>query len=147
MLVVDGGGDTTRALVGKIMKRLAQSRGLTGFVIDGAVRDADTFANDDFPCFARAVCSRGPFKNGPGEIGVPVTVGGLLVQPGDVALGDADGLIAVPARAATDVAAAARALADREAAVMSAIAEGRYDDTWIGLALSPIGDPEAGASA
>ena len=68
VIVVDGGGDETRALVGEIMKTIAQYRGAAGYVIDGAIRDADAIADDDFPCFARAAIHRGPYKSGPGEV-------------------------------------------------------------------------------
>ncbi|MGG2377460.1 RraA family protein, partial [Salmonella enterica] len=65
VLVVDGGGDETRALVGEIMKEIAQHAGAAGYVIDGAIRDVAAFEAGDFPCFARAVIHRGPYKNGP----------------------------------------------------------------------------------
>lgn len=139
VLVIDGGGDTSRALVGEILKRVAQSRGVRGFVVDGAVRDLDAFANDDFPCFARDVCLRGPYKHGPGEIGVPVTVGGLLVHSGDIVVGDTDGVVAIPLDQAQAVAAAARAVMAREAATLRAIAAGRYDDAWIEAAMAAAG--------
>ncbi len=73
VIVVDGGGDETRALVGEIMKNIAEYRGAAGYVIDGAIRDVAAFAASDFPCFARAVIHRGPYKSGPGEINVPVS--------------------------------------------------------------------------
>ena len=72
VIVVDGGGDETRALVGEIMKTIAEYRGAAGYVIDGAIRDVAAFAASDFPCFARTAIHRGPYKSGPGEINVPV---------------------------------------------------------------------------
>ena len=69
VIVVDGGGDESRALVGEIMKNIAQWRGAVGYVIDGAIRDVAAFAADDFPCFARSVIHRGPYKSGPGDPG------------------------------------------------------------------------------
>ena len=72
VIVVDGGGDITRALVGEIMKDIALHRGAAGFVIDGAIRDVAAFRASDFPCFARGVIHRGPYKTGPGAINVPV---------------------------------------------------------------------------
>jgi hypothetical protein len=93
VVVVDGGGDVPRALVSEIMKAIAQSRGATGFMIDGAIRDSDAFAKDDFPCYARAAIHTGPYKNGPGEIDVPVCIGGMVVQPDDIIVGDGDGVV------------------------------------------------------
>ena len=97
VIVVDGGGDESRALVGEIMKNIAEHRGAAGYVIDGAIRDVAAFAASDFPCFARAVIHRGPYKSGPGEINVPVSIGGSVVSPGDIVVGDEDGVLSFPA--------------------------------------------------
>ena len=130
VVVVDGGGDTGRALVGDIMKAIAESRGVAGFVIDGAVRDTDAFAEADFPCYARAATPRGPFKTGPGAINVPVCVGGWTVNPGDVVVGDADGVVAFAPDIATTLLEAVRAQAAREAEVLALIRAGRYDGRY-----------------
>ena len=87
VIVVDGGGDETRALVGEIMKTIAEYRGAAGYVIDGAIRDVAAFAASDFPCFARTAIHRGPYKSGPGEINVPVSIGGSVISPGDIVVG------------------------------------------------------------
>jgi regulator of RNase E activity RraA len=78
------------------------------FVVDGAIRDVDFFINNEFLCWARGVCLRGPYKNGPGQINVPVVVGGMLVNPGDIICGDRDGVIAIPPHLAEHVAQAAK---------------------------------------
>lgn len=126
VLVVDGGGDTSRALVGEIMTALARSRGVAGMVIDGAIRDARAISQSDFPCFARAAIHRGPYKNGPGELNVPVTVGGMIVHPGDIVVGDEDGVVAFPAAIADDLLKAVQDQEAREAEILRSIAEGRY---------------------
>jgi RraA family protein len=97
VIVVDGGGDETRALIGEIMKNIAEWRKAEGYVIDGAIRDVAAFAAADFPCFARAVIHRGPYKSGPGEINVPVSIGGSVISPGDIVVGDEDGVVSFPA--------------------------------------------------
>lgn len=97
VLVVNGGGDSTRALVGELMARRAQARGLAGFVIDGAIRDRADIEALRFPVFARAVTPAGPYKNGPGHLDRPVAIGGVCVLPGDFVLGDDDGIVVVPA--------------------------------------------------
>jgi RraA family protein len=127
VLVVDGGGDTTRALVGEIMKSIAQSKGAVGFVIDGAIRDVAVFAASGFPCYARAAVPRGPSKTGPGEINVPVTIGGWVVSPRDIVIGDEDGLVTFPPAIAPALLAAARAQVAQEAEILRSIREGRYD--------------------
>ncbi len=139
VLVIDGGGCTDRALIGEIMKNVAKSRGMVGAVVDGAIRDVASFRNDGFACYARAVCHRGPYKEGPGEINVPVTVGGMLVHPGDVLIGDDDGVVAISPAEARAVAEATRKKAAAEAATLESIAQGRYDDSWIASTLKAKG--------
>lgn len=132
VIVVDGSGDTTNALVGELMMMDAQSRGVAGFVIDGAVRDADVFAAQDaFACFARGVSHKGPYKDGPGEINVPVCVGGQVVQPGDVVVGDADGVVAIPAEHAQAVLALALKKEADEAVSKEKLRAGTYTKPWM----------------
>jgi regulator of RNase E activity RraA len=107
ILVIDGGGDISRALVGELMATRARALGALAFVVDGAIRDVDFFINNEFLCWAKGVCLRGPYKNGPGQINAPVVVGGMLVNPGDIICGDRDGLIAIPPHLAEQVAQAA----------------------------------------
>jgi regulator of RNase E activity RraA len=97
VLVVNGGGDLTRALAGELMARKSQIRALAGFVIDGAVRDRVDIEALGFPIFARGVTPAGPFKHGPGHLDRPVAIGGVCVPPGDFVLGDDDGLVVVAA--------------------------------------------------
>jgi len=130
VLVVDGGGDVSRALVGEIMKAIAQRRGCAGFVIDGAIRDADALARDSFPCFARAAIHAGPYKAGPGEINVPVSIGGMVVHPGDIVVGDGDGVVAFPAAIGETLLAATRQQEEKEAAILRSIAEGTYTGSY-----------------
>jgi RraA family protein len=139
VLVVDGGGETTQALVGELMKAYAESRGVVGFVIDGAIRDVAAFMHDDFPCYARGVTHRGPYKDGPGEIHVPVTVGGMVVHPGDIVVGDEDGLVALSPALAPKVLSAARQQAAREEQAKRDIAARRYDRAWVDAALRAKG--------
>jgi RraA family protein len=130
VIVVDGGGDETRALVGEIMKSIAEYRGAAGYVIDGAIRDVAAFAASDFPCFARAVIHRGPYKNGPGEINVPVSIGGSVIAPGDIVVGDDDGVVSFPAAIASTLLEAVRAQIAREEEMMVSIREGRYQGSY-----------------
>ena len=130
VIVVDGGGDETRALVGEIMKNIAQWRKAEGYVIDGAIRDVAAFAGDDFPCYARAVIHRGPYKNGPGEINVPVSIGGSVISPGDIVVGDEDGVVSFPAAGAAALLEAVRVQIKREDDTLKAIREGRYQGSY-----------------
>ena len=91
VIVIDGGGDLTNSLMGEIMLSLAIKKGIAGFVIDGAIRDADAFVNRNLPVYAAGVSHRGPYKDGPGEINAPIALDGMVVEPGDLMLGDSDG--------------------------------------------------------
>lgn len=139
VIVVDGGGELTQALVGELMQMHAQVRGIAGFVIDGAIRDVAAFYAADFPCFARGNTHRGPFKEGPGEINVPVAIGGLVIQAGDLVVGDEDGLVAIPADEIENLLTAAIAQAQREEQRKEAILAGRDKRGWIDAYLTQKG--------
>ncbi|QCK84436.1 RraA family protein [Phreatobacter aquaticus] len=136
VLVVDGGGDLIQALVGEIMMTRAKVMGVAGFVIDGAIRDVPAFAAASFPCYARGVTHRGPYKSGPGEINVPVAIDGMVVMPGDIVVGDDDGVIAFAPAHAEELAALVRKQEAREAEALAAIIEGRFDNSYIGVGKS-----------
>jgi RraA family protein len=131
VLVIDGGGELSQALMGDIMASYAESLGVQGLVIDGAIRDVGAIRQRDFPVYARGVTHRGPYKNGPGEINVPVTVGRMVVNPGDIVVGDEDGLLAIAPGDVDSVIAGARKQGAKEAAALQSIAEGRFDRAWV----------------
>lgn len=95
VLVVDGKGDQTAALMGTIMFTACKQLGIAGVVVDGAVRDSLETEELGFPVFSVGTNPNGPTKLVPGRIGHPVTVGGVTVRPGDFVLGDADGVVVV----------------------------------------------------
>ena len=95
VLVIDGNGCTSRSLMGEIMFTYAQNKGIRGIIVDGAIRDSDSLDELDIPVYAAAVTPQGPYKNGPGEIGAPVSCGGQVVFPGDILVGDADGVVVI----------------------------------------------------
>ncbi|WP_201840011.1 RraA family protein [Microvirga zambiensis] len=142
VIVVDGGGDLTNALFGELMLAHATKRGLGGFVIDGAVRDIKAIQSQDLPVFAAGITHRGPYKDGPGEIGFGIVIGGMSVGPGDLILGDWDGLVTIPASDAPAVLAAAQAKFQSEIAAMAAIEAGQPDRSWIDTTLARLGCEE-----
>jgi regulator of RNase E activity RraA len=109
VIVVNGGGDESRALIGEIMGARARTRGIAGFVLDGAARDAAGLAAIDMPVFARSITPAGPYKNGPGYLGRTVAVGGVAVAPGDIIVGDDDGVVVIPRAEAAEILVAAEA--------------------------------------
>jgi regulator of RNase E activity RraA len=131
VMVVDAGGDISNAIIGGIMSFAAQKLGLAGMVIDGAVRDVAELAERTFPVYARGVSHRGPYKDGPGAINVAVTVGGMVVRPGDIIVGDQDGLCAFSPSIAEEVIAKALKQHAAEEATMQAIREGRWDRSFV----------------
>lgn len=131
VLVVDAGGAIQNAIVGELLLLYAQQRGCAGFVIDGAIRDSAAFAEADFPVFARGVTHRGPFKTGPGSINVPVSIGGQVVLPGDVLVGDEDGLVSFPAADVDRLLEAAEASRQKEQAIREEILTGAVRQSWM----------------
>ncbi|MGJ5207879.1 RraA family protein [Bradyrhizobium sp. HKCCYLR20261] len=130
VLVINGGGDETRALVGEIIAAIAEQRGAAGIVLDGAIRDSAVLMASPFPVFARAANHRGPYKNGPGTINEPVSVGGMVVAPGDVVVGDADGVVAFAPERAALLLEMTRAQEQREAEILASIRAGRYQGAY-----------------
>ena len=88
VIVVDGGGDLTNSLIGEMMSAHAEHRGIAGMVIYGSIRDYDSIHAGRFPIFAAGVTHRGPYKDGPGEINVPIAIDGMVIEPGDLIVGD-----------------------------------------------------------
>ena len=129
VIVVDGGGDVSRALVGEIITSIAISRQAAGFVIDGAVRDAAALALLDLPVFARAATLRGPYRNGPGDIGVPVSIGGMVVNQGDIVVGDEDGVLSFPPAIGRVLLDAVLNQQQREAELLESIKNGTYQSS------------------
>lgn len=121
VMVVDGGGDESRALMGDLIGARALDAGVAGFVIDGAVRDAPALRDLGLPVFARTVTPAGPYKHGPGRLQVPVAIGGVVVRPGDIVVGDEDGVVVVPIELAEEVAVRARGVFDGEIAKRAAM--------------------------
>lgn len=141
VLVIDGGGHTDRAVLGGLIVRYARSRHLAGLVVDGAVRDLADLDELGLPVYARAVTHVGPYKDGPGEIGGPVTIGGTVVRSGDVVVGDQDGVVFVPVERVASVLSAAVALLENEQLICEAIDRGTWDRTWIDQKLNVIPAP------
>jgi regulator of RNase E activity RraA len=142
VLVVDAGGDLTNSLFGELMLSYAMHRQLGGVVLNGAVRDIEVIAAGSFPLYAAGVTHRGPYKDGPGEINVPIAIDGMVLQPGDLVLGDADGLLCVPYDDVEAVLAAAREKVALEQKILANIRAGTHDTSWIDARLKAIGcDP------
>ncbi|MCD2514258.1 RraA family protein [Comamonas endophytica] len=141
VLVIDGAGDVSQALVGGLMRTTCVAKRLGGLVIDGAIRDLCEWAEDGMPIFAKGHTHRGPSKDGPGEVNVPISCAGLVVMPGDLIVGDADGVIAVPADQAAEVLAKTRAHLVKEEKIREANRSGTSDPERFDAVLREKGLP------
>ena len=109
---------------GEIMAVGAQARGIAGLVIDGCVRDADPITALGFPVFARGLCIQGTTKFGNGRLNQPITIGQVTIHPGDIVVGDRDGVVIVPAGRLTETIEKAHAREAKEAQVMARLRAG-----------------------
>jgi len=139
VLVIDAGGDLTNALMGELMLAHAQAIGVAGVVLNGAVRDSGWIRANALPVYAAGITHRGPYKDGPGEMNVPVALDGMVIAPGDLVVGDEDGVVCVPFDQVEAVYAAANAKQQGEAKTMAAIRAGTVDRSWVERALEKAG--------
>lgn len=135
VIVCDAGGDLTNSLMGELMLVHAVRQGVAGFVLTGAIRDRQAFLEQNLPVYALGVTHRGPYKDGPGEIGFPITLGGMVVCPGDLMLGDVDGVIAVPRMSAERILERVQSKHEAEGRQMETIRNGTIDRTWVDKVL------------
>jgi RraA family protein len=140
VVVVDGQGDLVNSLIGENMMLWAERRGLAGMIVDGAVRDIQTLREMNFPVYAAGVQPNGPYKDGPGEINVPVCCGGITVHPGDIIVGDPDGIVVIRPKDAPVLLEKAKAKLKQELATREAIAKGIWDRSkYTAVALQKLG--------
>ena len=137
VIVLAVGGERQVAHCGEIVAIAAKERGLAGIVVDGAVRDLVELAALRLPVFFRGTSPRGPAKNGPGALGVPVELDGVTIAPGDLVCADADGLAVVAAADAAEVRAVAATLEAREREIVAALRGGRSTVDIFGLKELP----------
>jgi 4-hydroxy-4-methyl-2-oxoglutarate aldolase len=140
VLVIDGKGDRTCALMGSIMINACRKLGLAGVVIDAAVRDTEELRELGFPVYAVGSNPNGPTKNVPGRINWPVSCGGVAVRPGDLLVGDADGVVVIEREKAASLLEAAEKKVADERARLDDIAAGRnLKPKWLDGALRTAG--------
>ncbi|SMO85300.1 RraA family protein [Paracoccus laeviglucosivorans] len=139
VIVCDAGGDLTNSLMGELMLAYALKRGVAGFVLNGAIRDADAFVATNMPVWAAGITHRGPYKDGPGEINVPIAIDGMVIEPGDLIMGDSDGVLAVPFAHAEEIYSRTVAKQESEQKQMAAIEAGTNDRSWVDAALKRMG--------
>jgi 4-hydroxy-4-methyl-2-oxoglutarate aldolase len=133
VLVVATQSFTGTATLGDNMAKIAQMRGAVGIVTDGMARDAADIISFGMPCFCRGVTPNSAFPSGPGEVGLPIAMGEVTVDAGDLVMGDRDGVVIVPREDITRIAERLEAVAAAEAQMHARVADGEIGsllDRW-----------------
>lgn len=140
VLVVSNEEDTTRALTGEVMlSYLFYTKKAAAIIIDGPIRDMESLSQWEFPIYCTGATPGGPYKEGPGEVNVPVACGGITVNPGDIILADHDGIVVIPPKDAPGILTAAQKFHQADEAKAQAAKEGRADRDWVLKALESKG--------
>lgn len=139
IVAVDGEGCMDHSLCGEIMMRTAIKRGIAGFLIGGCIRDVESLVDMPLAVYALGVQPKGPYKNGPGEINVPISIGGQAILPGDLLVGDSDGVVVIRKADAPDVLAKALKHNAMEIGKFRKIEEGTLDKSWVDETLAKKG--------
>jgi len=139
VIVVDGKGDVSCALIGEIMATQAHATGIAGFVIDAAVRDSHELAQGEFPVFSAGLNPCGPTKSVAGRVNFPISVAGASVNPGDLIVGDADGVVVIPKDDVARIVELAQKKLDAETARIAAIRKGDTRAGWLEKELRAAG--------
>ncbi len=139
IVVVDAGSSPMNAVLGDLVATKSKHRGIAGFVVDGLIRDIEGIIAAEVPVFARGITPIGPLHRGPGEVNYPIQCGGIVVNPGDVVMGDMNGVVIVPREVAADVLAQLQERKDSEAAYVAAVQRGEFSNEWVDRTLNESG--------
>lgn len=140
VLVVSNEGDDTRSLIGEVMMAyLYYTKKIAGIIIDGPIRDIDEIGKWDFPVYCNGTTPGGPYKEGPGEINVPISCGEISVYPGDIILADPDGIIVIPLKDAATILADAKKFQATDEAKLIAAKNGTAKRDWVEKSLADKG--------
>jgi regulator of RNase E activity RraA len=138
VIVVDAEGELHNAIVGEMMLTHAETRGLAGVIIYGAIRDSGHVRNHPFPVYAAGITLRGPLQNGPGNINVPIAIDGMVIEPGDLILGDDDGVLCIPYDLVNGLYPEALKRFEGENAQRDRVRNGTVDRKWIDDRLAAV---------
>ena len=140
VLVVSNEEDDTRALMGEVMMAyLYLTKKVAGIILDGPIRDIDEIGKWDFPVYCTGTTPGGPYKEGPGEINVPISCGGISVNPGDIILADPDGIICIPRKDAASILVEARKFQETDEKKLIAARNGTANRAWVEKSLNEKG--------
>jgi regulator of RNase E activity RraA len=140
VIVVDTSSSSLTAVLGDLVCTKARHRGIAGFIVDGLIRDLPAIKRlGDFPVFARDVTPKGPLHRGPGEIGYPISCGGIVVNPGDVVVADLNGVVIVPRDISDELLSRLDSKAAKESDYVSSVARGDFNNDWVDAMLEASG--------
>jgi RraA family protein len=139
ILVVDAQSDLSNSILGELMALWAKKRGIGGIVIDGAIRDIGALKKMDIPIYAAGITPAGPYKDGPGEINGSISCGGVVINPGDILVGDEDGVVVIKPEDAPELLKKAKAKYLAEQKTMKDIEDLKWDRAWIDKGLQDRG--------
>ena len=140
VIVFSNEEDNTRAILGEVMMAyLRYTKKIAGIIIDGPIRDIDEIGKWDFPVYCTGTTPGGPYKEGPGEINVPIACGGISVNPGDIILGDPDGAICIPRKDAATILKNAKAFQAKDEGKLAASRNGPANREWVTKAIEAKG--------
>jgi RraA family protein len=131
IVVVDAGGSTQNAVLGDLISTKARHRGIAGFIVDGLIRDLPSILPLDFPVFARGTTPIGPLHRGPGEINYPICCGGVVVNPGDLVVADAAGIIVIPGEIAPELLERLNLHDESNRAYLESVRRGDFSNRWV----------------
>ena len=140
VIVVSNEEDDTRALIGEVMMAyLRYTKKVAGIILDGPIRDIDEIGNWDFPVYCTGTTPGGPYKEGPGEINVPISCGGVSINPGDIIVADPDGVIVIPRKDAENILKEAKKFQEADEIKLAQAKDGSANRSWVEKALSEKG--------
>jgi len=131
IVVIDAGGSSQNAIVGDLISQKAKHRGISAFVIDGLIRDIDDVKEVGLPVFARGLTPIGPLHRGPGEINYPISCGGIVVNPGDIIVGDSTGVVVVRKDFAEELLVRLHKQRDSLEAYVENVKKGIFSNQWV----------------
>ncbi len=138
VIVCDGQGSDAGVMMGELMSIVARKRGVAGAIIDGAVRDVDDIVKLDFPVFTRYITPRSGTSDKLGQLEQIISCGGVVVRPGDIVLGDINGIVVVPNELALKVARAAEKLQSWEDKIKELLLQGKTLEQAVSLYQFPV---------
>jgi len=141
VIVIDAGGSTLNAVLGDLISTKAKHRGVAGFVVDGLIRDLPSVQELDLPVFARGTTPIGPLHRGPGEINFPICIGGVVVNPGDLIVGDSTGIVVVPRAIAEELLVRLKSHKTANASYFESVKKGDFSNAWVDGILTDLECP------